>query len=233
MPPVTSALRECHRLRVHLRNLQTEIDHGPVVLKEYQDELEAARQEHANHHESITKLKLKQREDEGTLKQTESRLAKLEEQLPDLTVQKEYAAKELEIVHAKEKKGHLEDAILATIMELEEKTLAIPAAEQKWAAAQAEFKQFEVEAAERLERMRNDMESSRADLAKAEALLPPEVKATYDSIVKAKGPDALAGAKNRICQGCRTSMTEVQFNELRRGNFRTCVTCGRMQYPVE
>ena len=233
MPPVTSALRECHRLRVHLRNLQTELDRGPVILQEHRDELEAARKEHHNHHDSITKLKLKQREDEGTLKQTEVRLAKLEEQLPDLTVQKEYAAKELEITHAKEKKGQLEDAILATIMELEAKTQAIPAVEEKWAAAQAEFKEFEVEAAERLERMRNDMESSRADLAKAEALLPPEVKPTYDSIVKAKGPDGLAGAKNRICQGCRTSMTEVQFNELRRGNFRTCVTCGRMQYPVE
>ena len=43
----------------------------------------------------------------------------------------------------------------------------------------------------------------------------------------------VSAAKNRVCQGCRTSMTEVQFNELRRGAFRTCITCGRMQYPAE
>lgn len=233
MSSVTSALRECHRLRVHLRNLQAEIEAGPRVLKEHQDELDEARQEHQAHHDSITKLKLKQREDEGTLKQTESRLAKLEEQLPDLTVQKEYAAKEHEITHAKEKKEQLEDAILTTITELEAKIAAIPAVEEKWAAAQAEFKQFEVEAAERLERMQADMEVSRADLVKAEATIPPEVRSTYDQIVRTKGPEAFAGAKNRVCQGCRTSMTEVQFNELRRGGFRVCATCGRMQYPAE
>ena len=233
MPPVTSALRECHRLRVHLRNLQNEIDAGPRVRKEHQDELDAERQAHKAHHDSITHLKLKQRDDEGTLKQTDERLAKLREQLEALIAAKERAAKELEIVHADEKMAALEDTILATITELEEKTAAIPAVEEKWKAAQDAFKQFEVEAAERLERMKADTEASRADLATAEAKLPPDVKSTYDSIVKAKGPDAFAGAKNRVCQGCRTSMTEVQFMDLRAGTFRTCATCGRMQYPVE
>jgi predicted nucleic acid-binding Zn-ribbon protein len=230
---VTSALRECHRLRVHLRNLQNEIDAGPRVLREHEEELEAERQARQHHHDSITKLKLKQREDEGALKQTEVRLAKLEEQLPGLTVQKEYAAKELEITHAKEKKGELEDAVLATITELEEKVGAVPAVEEKWKAAQAEFEQWKVEAAERLERMKADMGASGANLTTAEAELPADVKRLYDSIVKAKGPDAFAGAKARVCQGCRTSMTETQFSVLSRGTFRTCTTCGRMQYAVE
>jgi predicted nucleic acid-binding Zn-ribbon protein len=230
---VTSALRECHRLRVHLRDLQAEIDRGPRILKEHQDELEAERQAHKGHHDAITHLKLKQREDEGTLKQTEERLAKLEDQLTGISVQKEYAAKELEITHAKEKKGELEDAILATIAELEEKTAAIPAVEEKWKVAQAEFAQFQMEAAERLERLKADMEASRAELAKTEATLPADVKATSDTIVKAKGPDAFAAARNRVCQGCRTTMTEQQFTELRRGAFRVCGSCGRMQYPTE
>jgi predicted nucleic acid-binding Zn-ribbon protein len=230
---VTSALRECHRLRVHIRDLQNEIDRGPRVLKEAQDELEAARQEHSDHHESIRKLKLKQRDDEGTLKQTETRLAKLEDQLTGISAQKEYAAKQSEIEQAKAKKAELEDAILATIMELEEKTAAVPAVEQKWADAQAEFARFQTEAAERLERMLADQAASREELAKKEETLPPAVKSTYDTIVKAKGPDALAGAKNRVCQACRTGMTETQFRELLAGNPRTCSTCGRLQYPIE
>ena len=118
-------------------------------------------------------------------------------------------------------------------MELEEKTAAIPAVEQKWTDAQAEFKQFEAEAAERLERMRADQEASLAELAKVEATLPPDIKSSYDSVVKARGPDALAGAKNRVCLGCRAGMTETQFMELRQGTPRTCTTCGRLQYPVE
>jgi uncharacterized protein len=230
---VTSALRQCHRLRAHLRDLQAEIDRGPRVLQEHQEELDTERQARDGHHDAIKQLKLKQRDDEGSLKQTDARLVKLEEQLTGISVQKEYKAKELEITHAKEKKGELEDAILATIAELEEKTAAIPAVEDKWKAAQAEFAQFQTEAAERLERMKADMEVSRADLAKAEAELPPDVKRTYDSIVKAKGPEAFAAAKARVCQGCRSNMTETQFSELRRGAFLTCVNCGRMQYPAE
>lgn len=233
MPPVTSALRECHRLRVHIRDLQSEIDRGPRVLQEAQDELETARQEHQAHHDSIKQLKLKQRDDEGMLKQTEARLAKLEDQLTSIGVPKEYAAKQSEIEQAKAKKGELEDAILATIMELETQTAAVPAVEQKWAGAQAEFKQFQVEAAERLERMLADQEVSRVELAKVESTLPPDVKETYDMLVKAKGPDAFAAAKNRTCQACRTGMTEMQFLGLRMDTTRTCTTCGRLQYPVE
>ena len=230
---VTSALRECHRLRLHVRELNAEIDRGPRVLREHQGELEEARSAHQAHYDAITRLKLKQREDEGTLKQTESRLAKLEDQLTGISVQKEYAAKESEIEQARGRKGELEDAILATIMELEERNAAIPAVEKAWADAQAEFEQFKVEAAERLERLKADLAASQEELAKYEAELPPAVKRTYDTVVKAKGPDAMAGARNRVCQGCRTTMTEVEYMDLRAGQSHVCVTCGRMQYPLE
>ena len=232
MSSVPATLRECHRLRTHLRDLQAEIDRGPRVMQTWRDDLETARQEHAAHYEAITKAKLKQREDEGSLKQTDVRLAKLEEQLAGIGVAKEYAAKEHEIAHAKTKKGELEEAIFASMTEVEERTAAIPAVEAKWAEAQAEFAQFEVDAAERLERMKADMEASAADLARADATLPPEVMPTYQTIVRAKGPDGFAAAKARVCQGCRTSMTETEFTELKKGTFRTCTTCGRMQYPV-
>ena len=232
MSSVPATLRECHRLRVHLRDLQAEIDRGPRVMQAWRDDLETARREHAAHYEAVTRAKLKQREDEGGLKQTDVRLAKLEEQLAGIGVTKEYAAKEHEIAHARAKKGELEEAIFASKTDLEERAAAVAAVEKKWADAQAEFAQFEADAAERLERMKADMDASAADLTRADATLPPEVKPTYDTIVRAKGPDGFAAAKARVCQGCRTSMTETEFTELRKGNFRTCTTCGRMQYPV-
>ena len=233
MPPVTDALRECHRLRRHLRELQTEIDRGPRVLKGRQETLEAERQAHQNHHDSITKLKLKQREDEGTLKQTEQRLAKLEDQLTGIANQKEYEAKQHEIAHAREKKSHLEDDIIATMSGIEEKTAAIPAVEKKWADAQAEFAEFQKEAAERLERLKNDQEASRQALAKAEATLPEEVKDRYDQLVKAHGPEAMAGVKNKTCEGCRTTIPDQKLTDLRNGTFMQCATCGKMLYPAQ
>jgi predicted nucleic acid-binding Zn-ribbon protein len=233
MPLLTDIFRECHRLRKHIRELQTEIDRGPRILKARQEALEAERQEHSEHHEAIKKLKLKQRDDEGTLKQTETRLTKLEDQTTGISNQKEYEAKQSEISQAKAKKSALEDAILGTIAEIDEKTAAIPAVEKKWADAQRDFKEYQKESGERQERLRADQEASRVALAKAEEGIPGEVRPRYDMLVKAHGPEALAGVKDRNCQGCRTKMTEQRQIEIRGGTFILCATCGRMLYPSD
>lgn len=232
MPPITDALRECHRLRRHLRTLQEEIDRGPRVLRGRQETLEAERQAYKDHFEAIKKLQLKQREDEGTLKQTEARLAKLEEQLTGISSSKEYEAKQHEIAHARQKKSDLEDTIIATIGQIEEKTAAIPAVEKRWADAQAEFAEYQKEAAERLERLKNDQVASRQALVEVEAKLPEDVRERYEYLVKAHGPEALAGVKNQTCEGCRTTLPDQRLTDLRHGAFLLCTTCGKMLYPV-
>jgi len=233
MPLLTDIFRECHRLRKHLRDLQTEIDRGPRILKARQETLEAERQEHKDHHEAIKKLKLRQRDDEGTLKQTDTRLAKLEEQLTGISNQKEYEAKQSEIAQARAKKGGLEDAILATMTEIEDKTAAIPTVEKRWADAQTDFAEFQTEATERLVRLKADQEATNVALAKAELGIPEEVRSRYDSLVKAHGPDAFAGVKDRVCQGCRRKITEQRQVEVRDGLFLLCSTCGKMFYPSD
>lgn len=233
---LTATLRECHRLRKHLKALQEEIDRGPRVLKIQQTRLANEEQAHKDHHEAIKKLKLKQRDDEGTLKQTETRLAKLEQQLLGITVPKEYEAKKSEIRQATEKKNELEEAILATMAELEEKTAAVPVVEKTWAEAKAEFQQYQVEAAERLARMLADQAASQALLAKTEDGLPADkVRALYDAQVKGRGPDGLAALKGKVCQGCRGSVTDQKVYELQGGGFVPCPnsSCGRLLYPAE
>ena len=230
---LADTLRECHRLRKHLRALQEEIDRGPRVLKAQQTRLAAEEQAHKDHFEAITKLKLKQRDDEGTLKQTETRLKKLEDQLTGISVQKEYAAKQSEIEQARDKRGQLEDAILTTMGEIEERTAAIPAVEQKWADAQAEFKQYQVDAAARLERLKADQEDSKAKLAQAETGIPEKHRPNYDYLVKAHGPDALAAVKDKVCQGCRTGLSQQRILEVQSGVFTLCQICGKMLYPAE
>jgi predicted nucleic acid-binding Zn-ribbon protein len=232
MSTVADTLRECHRLRTLLRDLQAEIDRGPRVLKAREAALEQERQAHKDHHEAITRLRLKQRDDEGTLKQAEARLAKLEDQLTGISVQKEYEAKLSEIRQARAKKEALEDVILATMAEVEEKTAAVPAVDQQWADAQAGFARFVDEARERLERLKNEQQSAREELARVEATLPDRVRPTYDYLVKAHGPDALAAVRGKVCQSCRSGMTEQKWLELQGGAFVLCSNCGKMLYPA-
>ncbi len=232
---VTSTLRECHRLRKHLKALQDEIDRGPRVLGLRQARLAAEEQAHKDHHEAIKRLKLKQRDDEGTLKQTDARLVKLEQQLLGITVTKEYEAKKSEIRQATELKNGLEEAILAAMTELDEKTTAVPAVEKQWADAKAEFKEYEAEAGERLARMRADAAEAQARLAAAEVELPDKVRGLYEAQVKGRGPDGLAAIKGKVCQGCRGSVTDQKIYELQGGGFVVCPnsSCGRLLYPAE
>lgn len=229
---VADTLRECHRLRKHLKALQEEIDRGPRVLKAIQANLDRERKEHQDHHDAITKLKLKQRDDEGTLKQTETRLRKLEEQLTGISVTKEYDAKKSEIRQASEKKTQIEDAILTTMSELEVRTNAIPAVEKKWTDAQADFKQAQIDAEERIQSLHADLAASRETLATTETAVPERYRSQYDHLVKARGPEAFAAVRDKVCQGCRTGVSQQRLLEVQSGLFILCQSCGRMLYPA-
>jgi predicted nucleic acid-binding Zn-ribbon protein len=116
--------------------------------------------------------------------------------------------------------------------EVEEKTAAVPAVDRKWADAQAEFARSGEEAKERLERLKGEQQAAREELARAEATLPERVRPTYDYLVKAHGPDALATVRGKVCQSCRSGMTEQKWLELQGGAFVLCSNCGKMLYPA-
>lgn len=229
-PLITDIIRECHRLRSHIHHLQQEIERGPRVLKSRQEELQQERQAYESHFETLKRLKLKQREDEGSLKQTEARLARLEEQLLSVTSAKEYQAKLSEITQTKQKKSTLEDAILATIMELEERTAATAEVEKRWVQAQADYAVFQREAEERYARLHQDLQLSQQELNRWESQIPEDLRERYDKLVRAMGPDAFAAVKNRYCQGCHTQISEQSILELRNGIFHRCFNCDRMLY---
>lgn len=232
-PTVADTLRECHRLRTHLKALQEEVDRGPRVLKARQARLAAQQQAHKDHHDAITKLKLQQRDQEGTLKQADARLAKLEGQLTGAANQKEFEAKQSEIRQAKEKKESLEDAVLTTLAELEEKVAAVPAVDAEWVAAQAEFAQAQEDGKARLVRLKADQGETQAALVKAETGIPAKNRPTYDFLVKAHGPGAMTAVKDKVCQACRTGIHEQKVMEVNGGAFALCSTCGKMLYPGE
>jgi predicted nucleic acid-binding Zn-ribbon protein len=229
-PSIPQTLKELHRIRKHLRDLKSEIDLGPRVMKIQQQKLDAEKQAHADAHADIGKRKLKIRDDEGTLKQVNTQLAKFEKQLNDAGSPKEYEGKQSEIRQAKEKIAALEEAILVGMEELDQKVADLPNVDKRWADAQAEFAQFQMDAKDRLERLLDDQKLNQEQLAKLESTLPADVRGQYDRLVKSYGPDGLAGVDGRICQHCRTAITEQHRAELIGGRFMCCSKCGRGLY---
>ncbi len=227
---VPATLQQAHRLRKHLRELQSEIDLGPRVAKSQLAHLAAEELAHKTAYDSVSKLKLKIRDEEGNLKQHNTQLAKFEKQLNEAGSPKEYEGKQSEIRQAKEKIGLTEEAILLAMEELENRTNALPADDRRWAEAQANFAQQQVDAKERMERILEDQRLAQEHLANAETKLPADVKSQYDRLIARYGPDGLAGVNGRSCQQCRTSITEQQKAELINGKYICCPNCGRGLY---
>jgi predicted nucleic acid-binding Zn-ribbon protein len=229
-PTIPETLKELHRIRKHLRELKSEIDLGPRVMKIQEQKLAAEKQSHQEAHDLIGKVKLKIRDDEGTLKQENTRLAKFEKQLNDAGSPKEYEAKQSEIRQAKERIAATEEAILQGMEELDRAMAALPVADQQWANAQKEFEQYKIDAKERLERLTEDLKLHQKLLEELEATLPVAVKPIYDRLVKSYGADSLAGVEGRVCQHCRTTITEQQRSDLAAGKFLCCAKCARALY---
>ncbi len=230
---VPNVLRECHRLRRHLRELQSEIDLGPRVQKIQDQTLAAAEAAHKEAHDAVRRLKLKQKDDEVSLKTTETRLAKLQVDVNSAGSKKEYDLKLTEIATSTQGKSDLEDAVLTGIGDIEDRTAGLPAADAAWKRAQADHAAARQEGVDRLARLKADQVDSAATLATTEAELPVDVAPLYLRLVRQYGPDALAGVHARTCQQCRTTITEAARVSLAGGAFLCCTQCGRGLYPTE
>lgn len=230
---IPEVLKELHRIHKHLRNLKSEIELGPRVMKAQQSQLDVERQTHADAHETLKRQKLKQKDDEGALKSTEQRLAKLQADLNMAGSKKEFDAKTSEIEQAKKLQGELEDSILTTIGDIEERTAALPEADLKWQRAQSAFAEFQKDAADRLARMQTDQTVTHEALTAKETDVPVEVKPIYTRLVKTYGADGLAGVMGKTCQQCRTNLTDQQRTTLISGKFLTCPSCGRALYLAD
>ncbi|OWK43465.1 zinc ribbon domain-containing protein [Fimbriiglobus ruber] len=230
---IAPILRELHRLRKHLRELQSEIDLGPRVLKIQEQKLAAEEQAHKDAYDAIKKLKLQQKEDEGALKTVEQQLAKFQADLNTAGSKKEFDAKQTEIANASTKKGTLEDTILTTITDIEERTAKLPEVEAQWATAQKDFAQYKIDAKERLERLTADQKMTQEEVAKYDERLPLEMKGQYLRLIKTYGADGLAAVVGRGCQQCRTTITEQQRTNIAGGMFICCSQCGRGLYMAD
>src|SRR5581483_6162260 len=123
-------IREIHRLRHFIRELQEQIERGPRQLKAQQAKV--ARQEELQREgqEALKKSKIALHEKEVSLKATLTLAAKHQQQLQTATSKKEYDAFQVEIKTEREQAAKLEDEILAQMTEIEERTAKLPELEQ-------------------------------------------------------------------------------------------------------
>lgn len=228
-----SVLREIHRLRRHVKNLQDEIDRLPVRLRAQKQKV--TRQEEQLHEaqELLKKLKVATHEKEVTLKAAQAQIAKYEQQRNTTTTRKEYDALNAEIASTKTNCQRIEDQILEAMLKADEQAGKLPEVDKQLKQAKQEVAQFEVTAQERKTSLAAQLDQAQKELKEVEASLAADVRAQYERLVSARNEDAMSVVEGRTCVACYTEITAQSYNNLMMGQFVMCKACGRILYLPE
>jgi predicted nucleic acid-binding Zn-ribbon protein len=224
-------LKDIHRLKRHIKDLEAKLEQGPKAHRAHQ--LKVAQAEETLHkaQETIKHLKVTIHDKEVSIKAAQQSIEKLEK--TPVSNKKEYDALRAEIATANKSIRALEDEILEAMAEVEDKTKLIPETEKLLHKAKADAAQFDKDHQARLERWSTERQTALQQLAAVEATLPDELRIIYDRMVGSKFADAISAVHGRICATCYTEVTPQMGNDLQRGLWVICKSCGRMLYLDE
>jgi len=226
-------LREIHRLRRFAADLKAEIERIPHLTRLQQAKVTRQEETLRDAHETIKRLKLTSHDKELQLKTNLLQITKHEDQLNKAGSKKEYDALKAEITSDKKKSHELEDQILETMGQIEERTAQVPEAEKAVKQAKQEYAEFEKSVQGRRESLTQQLNETLRALADVESTLPPDIRPLYDRQVTARGEDAMAAVQSRTCMACYTEITAQAHNDLMLSQFVLCKSCGRVLYLPE
>lgn len=233
MAGIVDQLRQLHRLHRSARDLREQLERLPQQMKIQKAKLERQEKNLHDGQEAIKKLKVGTHEREVSLKTLHTQIKKHEKQREEAANKKEYDALQHEIDQDRAQVKKIEDELLTSMMEIEERTAAIPVLEKTLADAKAEFAKFEATAGERQKELAEAGAKALEELKAAEQSLPEDIRAEYNRSVKGMGADALSPVKGDTCVACSTSITQQRQHDLLLGKFCVCRSCGRMLYLPE
>ena len=127
--------------------------------------------------------------------------------------------------------GDGETQLLALMEELEQATAAASEAGQTLRRIVAERKVLEAELLAERKRLGAGVRAAQAGRDALREQIDAAALRLYDRLRSTRGGQAVAEVKQRICQGCRVSLTAAYEQRLRHGDAMvTCQSCGRILY---
>ena len=223
-------LKEVHRLHRHIHELDTRITQAPRQAQLHKNKLQLADDNLKAAQDEIKHLKVKILDRESSIKGAYQQIAKWEKQRDGIENKKEFDALNTEISQAQGRIKKFEDEILETMGEVEEKTALIPGIEKATKQVRADVAKFEKEYQDRLGLLAQEKSKARTELDGVEVQLPPEILPVFTKLVTNMGPDSFSNLEGRACVACYTEVTAQMANEINKGMFMLCKSCGRMLY---
>lgn len=233
MPVPHAVLRDLHHIHRQLAELHGRLERGPQQIrirelsaKRLSDELNEAREKVKQTRMAVDRKQL-------DLKTGENKIVDLKAKLNACSSNKEYQALLEQISAAEMANSVFADEILEGMDKIDQLEVLVVAADKNFAAGQQDLDKVKRQVEGTADAIRGDVARFEAELAKAEASLPPEFRVDYVRVVRGKGADGLAVAEDGVCGGCGQQITLNMQNELMLSRLVPCKNCGRLLYMPE
>ena len=219
---------------LRLRELNTLIRVFPHLRKETEQKLVTAHQILKSAQEAKTHNATERKKLELDVQQFTEKIEKFKSQMSEVKTNEAYRALQHEIAHVEKEKAGAEDRELEAMVGADSFDVQIKEAE-------AEVKVAERDINADLKRLDGDQKVREDEAAKLnthrEELrsgISEESLDEYERLAGAKDGQALAEARDEICQACMTQLRPQIFMEVRnREKLHTCGTCHRILYFAE
>lgn len=234
MTTTANSLREIHSLHQRAKAIQDRLSSHPktvatrnVIVAKKETSLEQSKKE------------LQQVKVSKGLKETQRKsvLAKIDDFSSKLlTVKKneEYKAIQNEIALLKSQMGKIDDELIESELDVEDRAEKIKELEAEVAKLKSELTAF----LKKFDENKPADDANLADLSRqiadAEAIIPIEIRDSYQRVIRQRGADALALVEEGACSGCFMAVTSQMVNDLINcDKLVFCRSCGRVLYMAE
>ena len=169
------------------------------------------------------------REIEKDLAMLQSRLSKFKGQLMEVKTNKEYTAILKEIQVAQDDILKHEDQMLVRMLEADDLSAAVKAAERAMAADQAAVAEERAAIEAETARLAAELEQVERERPAVASQIPAPLIDTYDTLVRGRRGLALAEARGGLCTACHVRLRPQKYNEIRSGvTIIQCDSCQRI-----
>jgi predicted nucleic acid-binding Zn-ribbon protein len=196
-------------------------------------EYEGARRRHQEAAQALRKVEAEQKDLDLQLGTARTQLSETEGRLYGGRINNPRELRDLESRGADLRRqiGVGEERMLAVMEQLEAATAAATGAEQQLREIVAARRTQEADLLAERKSVSGAVRQHQAERDRIRSETDPATLRLYDRLRSTRGGVAVAEVKQRICQGCRVSLTAALEQRLRQGAVMvTCQSCGRILY---
>lgn len=216
-----------------IHDAERQLADEPARVSALDARMDAARQQVASVKERSASNQALRREIDKDIALHQGRLSKFRDQAAAVKTNQEYHAIQHEMSFAQAEIKKHEDRMLEQMMDADDITAALKAAESQLTATQQAVTAEKREIAAEHDRLRQKVEDLKGQRSALVSTVSREALSTFDLVSRRRNGVAIAEAKDGICTVCHVRLRPQVFNTVRRNEaVIQCDSCNRILYFV-